>query len=880
MVFGNINYRFKQDQLRFEASALRSDEDPNDITNLNLMKDSLSKLSETRLQHNTMLKQKARNQWLVEDSSNSTFFHNSIRIRMSANTIYEWVDVAGATILDYDQFRDHVVQYYEDKFNAQELDYDFRLFDYDHPSISDEESLAMDKIPFQDEIKQGILATRLSNILDNLVSEEQVAFLKARNIHENISLASEMVNELHLKRKDGNIGLNLDISQAFDTVSWAFVLEVFRRYGFSEKWCSWILNILNSARIYILLNRSLEGYFKINRGFRQGDPLSPLIFVLIEDVLSRNITKLFRDKKMSHMVTRGGISPTHLFFDDVIMIFCKGNLKSPNNLVDLLGKYHTASGQTVCRQKRKIYYGGGSLSRSTNLANYLGMTVATFPDRYLGVQIMPGTVRYRHISNVVEKIKSQLAGWKGFSLAFNDHIVLVKSVIASYSNHNMAIYKWKRKFILQCERDIRNFIWTGDSNEEALGLTHLSIMNDALIMKLWWNVRTPKKKWAGFLRANCFGRNGCIKAYGVKSSILPGIKKCIAEILNDYNLDRNVKVSAIWTDGHWNIPTEHLDRMLADGIDVNQLPTPSGGDGSRIWMPDYKGDFSVQSSKELIRQKYAKFDGATLLWLKEIHPTLAAQNWKFLHGACATYDVIKRRFKINLASRCILCGVAEETLEHVLFQCAFAGRAWNWIAGIFGLVPNANLVISIKEAKERSKMVRDMWLLANFVIRSELWAVRNRAVFQHKKANWSLFFNRVLKLIQEYAVRLKGFAGAGVITRDENCVVLGAMSISLGVTTNYLAELYGIIVGLEWAARWGARRICVRSDSDSVVEAFKNSNLPWFSKLRWMEICKYYDSIRFLHTFREANFLADKLAKRGCLLANEEGTHYDGKPQF
>ncbi|XP_026442631.1 uncharacterized protein LOC113342246 [Papaver somniferum] len=116
--------RLKQDQLRFETAALRSDEDPNDITNLNLMKDAMSKLSETRLQHNTMLKQKARNQWLVEGSSNSTFFHNSIRIRRSPNTISELVDAAGTTISDYDQIRDHVVQHYEDKFNGQELDYD------------------------------------------------------------------------------------------------------------------------------------------------------------------------------------------------------------------------------------------------------------------------------------------------------------------------------------------------------------------------------------------------------------------------------------------------------------------------------------------------------------------------------------------------------------------------------------------------------------------------------------------------------------------------------------------------------------------------------------------------------------------------------------
>ncbi|XP_026383959.1 uncharacterized protein LOC113279480 [Papaver somniferum] len=784
------------DQLRFETAARISDEDPTDIAKLNIMKDAMNTLGETRLQHTTMLKQNSRNQWLVEGSSNSNFFHNSIRIRRSSNTISELVDNNGVTISDYDQLRNHV----EEKFNGHKLDYDMDLFDFVHDSITAEESLAMDKIPSPEEIKQGVFDLGADSasgpdgfsgcfyrhcwdiIQDDLVKDvfhcwgtghipngvnssliillAKVAFMKGRNIHENISLASEMVNELHLKRKDGNIGLKLDISQAFDTVSWSFVLEVFRRYGFSDQWCSWIFNILNSAKISILLNGNPEGYFKINRGLRPGDPLSPLIFVLIKYILSRNITKFFSEKKMTPMVTRGSISPTHLFFADEIMIFSKGNLKSLHNLVDLLGKYQRASGQTVCRQKSKINYGGGSLSRRTYLADYLGMSVATFPDRYLGVQIMPGSVKYHHIENVVEKIKSQLAGWKGRHLSFHDRIILVKFVIASYSIHNMAIYRWPRKFILQCERAIRNFIWSGDSNvsrtvvvsfdkiccpfeEGGLGLPRMATINTTLLMKLWWNIRTSNKKWAGFLRAKFFGRNGCIKQFSVKSSILPGIRKvhqlvdsntkvqpgdgrstslyydawhgnkCVADILNDHSLHRTVLVSDVLVENQWVIPDVHLNLLLAARLDVNQLPNPVGGEDTRIWMPEYKGQFTVSSAKIFIRQKYSMLDGASLIWRKEIHPTLAAQNCKFIRKACATYDLIRDRFKIHLANKCSLCGTTEETLEHILFQCSFASRAWNWISSVFGINANFNLLISYKATRSRSRMIRDLWLLAN-----------------------------------------------------------------------------------------------------------------------------------------------------------------------
>lgn len=71
--------------------------------------------------------------------------------------------------------------------------------------------------------------------------------------------------------------------------------------------------------------------------------------------------------------------------------------------------------------------------------------------------------------------------------------------------------------------------------------------------------------------------------------------------------------------------------------------------------------------------------------------------------------------------------------------------------------------------------------------------------------------------------------------------------------------------------RWGFRQICIRSDSFGAVEAFKNDNLPWFARQRWAAVSRHYDTISFIHTYREANFSADAMAKRGCSLSNEIG---------
>lgn len=108
-----------------------------------------------------------------------------------------------------------------------------------------------------------------------------------------------------------------------------------------------------------------------------------------------------------------------------------------------------------------------------------------------------------------------------------------------------------------------------------------------------------------------------------------------------------------------------------------------------------------------------------------------------------------------------------------------------------------------------------------------------------------------------------GVAGAGVIARNVDCDVLGATSVGLGITTNFLAEFYGIIVGLEWTRKWNIGRILIRSDSSSVIKALQSGDIPWFAMQHCLEVRDMYDSVRFMHTFSEANFSADILAKRG-----------------
>jgi hypothetical protein len=131
-----------------------------------------------------------------------------------------------------------------------------------------------------------VLTNRLGKISDRLMTSNQCAFIKGRYILESVVVAHELVHSLH-KKKDPGLIIKLDYEKAYDRISWDFLFEVLSSRGFSERWVNWIKCLMKGGSVGVILNGEESSYFKPGKGLRQGDPISPLLFNLVGDVLTK-----------------------------------------------------------------------------------------------------------------------------------------------------------------------------------------------------------------------------------------------------------------------------------------------------------------------------------------------------------------------------------------------------------------------------------------------------------------------------------------------------------------------------------------------------------------------------------------------------------------
>ncbi|GJX54257.1 putative RNA-directed DNA polymerase, eukaryota, reverse transcriptase zinc-binding domain protein [Tanacetum coccineum] len=268
-----------------------------------------------------------------------------------------------------------------------------------------------------------------------------MAYIKGRQIIDGPLMVGEIIAWAK-KYKKRVMFLKVDFEKAFDSLNWLFLFCVLEQMGFSSKWRTWIHSCLDSAFASVLVNGSPTKEFKIQRGLRQGDPLSPFLFILAIEALNVALLEatnknIFRGIK----VGKDKIHISHLQFVDDALIMGEWSRDNAKNLSRILTCFHLASGLKVNFNKSKLFGVGISTVDLHSLASFIGFLASQLPFTYLGLPIGANMSRCFNWNPLIERFHKRLSKWKSMTLFISGRLTLTKSVLGSLGVYYFSTFK-------------------------------------------------------------------------------------------------------------------------------------------------------------------------------------------------------------------------------------------------------------------------------------------------------------------------------------------------------------------------------------------------------------------------------------------------------
>jgi len=185
------------------------------------------------------------------------------------------------------------------------------------------------------------------------------------------------------------MALKLDMSKAYDRVEWTFVQQALTPMGYLMKMAELILRCISTVSYQILINGQPSTSFKPARGLRQGDPLSPYLFILCADVHSGLLHKAASNREIHDIkVARSAPQLSHLFFADDNLLFSRATPHEAYKILNILAVYQQASGQMVNLDKSEASFSQNVQTEEKNMiCNMMGAKAVEAQSRYLGFPI-------------------------------------------------------------------------------------------------------------------------------------------------------------------------------------------------------------------------------------------------------------------------------------------------------------------------------------------------------------------------------------------------------------------------------------------------------------------------------------------------------------
>ncbi|KAF5793118.1 putative RNA-directed DNA polymerase [Helianthus annuus] len=364
-----------------------------------------------------------------------------------------------------------------------------------------------------------ILATRLKGVIGSVVSDVQTAYIEGRSILEGPLIVNEIVSWAKKTKRQAML-FKVDFEKAFDSLNWGFLESVLSQMGFPALWRKWVTGILSSARTSILVNGSPTLEFDIQKGVRQGDPLSPLLFIIAMEALHvATVSALESGIYKGLKVANTGPTISHLLYADDALFVGEWTEENFHNLARMLRCFHLSSGLKVNFSKSQLYGVGVNDVDITRMATILDCKRGSFPFTYLGLPVGANMGLIKNWQPIVERFENKLSIWKARTLSFGGRVTLIKAVLGNLPTYFFSLFNAPVEVLKRLEKIRRKFLWGGclENNKVSwvpwfkviapveqggLGIGSLTATNKALMVK--WCVRFKNESshfWVRVIKA-------------------------------------------------------------------------------------------------------------------------------------------------------------------------------------------------------------------------------------------------------------------------------------------------------------------------------------------------------------------------------------------